>query len=128
MPALDSNLQIGRDLYEVNAFGVIAVTQVFFPLLREAKGMVANIGSVVARLSLEGASSLCVARSRQVYSTLMEVTALSIFLPEGRANTYRPKEIPSPYLSATSLPPRHLVTHLAGLAQLNCLVDPQVDR
>lgn len=47
MPLLDSDLQMGRDLYDVNVFGVIAVTQAFFPLLRNAKGMVANIGSIV---------------------------------------------------------------------------------
>ena len=47
MPLLDSNLQIGRDLYEVNVFGVIAVTKAFFPLLRKAKGTVANLGSIV---------------------------------------------------------------------------------
>jgi 1-acylglycerone phosphate reductase len=47
MPILDSDLQKGRDLYDVNVFGVIAVTQAFFPLLRNAKGMVANIGSII---------------------------------------------------------------------------------
>lgn len=52
MPLLDSNLQIGRDLYDVNVFGVIAVTQAFFPLLRKAKGTVANIGSIVGVVPL----------------------------------------------------------------------------
>jgi 1-acylglycerone phosphate reductase len=47
MPLLDSDLQMGRDLYDINVFGVIAVTQAFFPLLRNAKGMIANIGSIV---------------------------------------------------------------------------------
>ena len=47
MPALDSDVQMGRDLYEVNVFAVVAVTQTFFPLLREAKGTVANVGSIV---------------------------------------------------------------------------------
>ena len=47
MPLLDSDLQMGRDLYDINVFGVIAVTQAFFPLLRNTKGMVANIGSIV---------------------------------------------------------------------------------
>ena len=52
MPVLDSDLQIGRDLYDVNVFGVIAVTQAFFPLLREARGMVANVGSIVGAIPL----------------------------------------------------------------------------
>jgi 1-acylglycerone phosphate reductase len=47
MPLLDSDLQIGKDLYNVNVFGVIAVTQAFFPLLRNAGGTVANLGSIV---------------------------------------------------------------------------------
>lgn len=54
MSMLDSDLQIGRDLYEVNVFGVIAVTQAFFPLLRKAKGTVASIGSCL----LEGGPAL----------------------------------------------------------------------
>lgn len=39
MPLLDVELDKARKQYEVNVWGVLAVTQAFFPLLRAAKGM-----------------------------------------------------------------------------------------
>ena len=47
MPLLDSEIEAGKRLYDVNVFGVIAVTQAFFPLLKNARGTVANMGSIV---------------------------------------------------------------------------------
>lgn len=38
MPLLDVDLQKAKQQYEVNLWGVLAVTQAFFPILREAKG------------------------------------------------------------------------------------------
>ena len=38
MPLLDVDLDKARKQYEVNVWGVLAVTQAFFPLLRVAKG------------------------------------------------------------------------------------------
>ncbi len=39
-----------RELFEVNVFGVLAVTQQFLPLLRESRGRVVNISSAAATL------------------------------------------------------------------------------
>ncbi|KAF3002822.1 hypothetical protein E8E14_006001 [Neopestalotiopsis sp. 37M] len=57
VPLLDANLDEGRKLFEVNLWGLLAVTQVFAPLLVEAavrggKPRVVNIGSVVSRVQV----------------------------------------------------------------------------
>ncbi len=39
-----------RDLFEVNVFGALAVTQTFLPLLRRARGRIVNISSITALL------------------------------------------------------------------------------
>lgn len=46
MPFLDTPMDDIRRTFETNVFGLLAVTQAFLPLIIEAKGMVANIGSV----------------------------------------------------------------------------------
>ena len=45
-PLLDFDIQLGRDMYEVNVWGVIAMVQGFAPLLVAAKGTVCNIASI----------------------------------------------------------------------------------
>lgn len=39
MPLLDVDVDKARKQFDVNVFGVLAVTQAFFPLLRAAKGI-----------------------------------------------------------------------------------------
>lgn len=46
MPFADTPIEEVRSLFEVNFFGAWAVTQAFLPLLLEAKGVVANMGSL----------------------------------------------------------------------------------
>lgn len=46
MPLLDVDLDKARKQYEVNVWGVVAVTQAFFPFLRAAKGTVVNQSSM----------------------------------------------------------------------------------
>ena len=50
MPFADTPVEELRRVFEVNDFAVWAVTQVFLPLLLEAKGLVVNLGSVNAGL------------------------------------------------------------------------------
>lgn len=47
-PFLDVELEEARRVFEVNFWGVLAVTQAFAPLLVEARGAVVNVGSVAA--------------------------------------------------------------------------------
>lgn len=57
MPILDADLDEARKLFEVNVWGLLAVTQAFAPLLAEAaaqghKARIVNIGSVVSRVNV----------------------------------------------------------------------------
>ena len=46
MPLMDAEIDKIKKNFDVNVFGLIAVTQAFFPMLRAAKGMVVNQGSI----------------------------------------------------------------------------------
>lgn len=52
MPLLDSDVDMGKKMFEVNVWGVIRVTQVFAPLVIHAKGTVVNNVSTAACLGL----------------------------------------------------------------------------
>ena len=45
-PILDMDIQLGRELYEVNIWGPIAMIQEFAPLVIKAKGTVLNMASI----------------------------------------------------------------------------------
>ncbi|KAF2094150.1 putative short-chain dehydrogenase/reductase [Rhizodiscina lignyota] len=46
MPLMDADIEKAKKQYDVNVWGVLAVTQAFFPLLRAAKGTVVNQSSI----------------------------------------------------------------------------------
>ena len=46
MPVLDTDMEETRRMFEVNLFGVLAVTQAFAPLLIAAKGTIVNNSSI----------------------------------------------------------------------------------
>ncbi|RFU32102.1 hypothetical protein B7463_g4245, partial [Scytalidium lignicola] len=48
-PLLDVDLEEAKKMFDVNLFGVLAVTQKFAPLLISAKGNIINIGSIAGR-------------------------------------------------------------------------------
>ena len=52
MPVLDSDLKTARDMFEVNVFAIVALTQACAPLVIAAKGKIINIGSIGSRASL----------------------------------------------------------------------------
>src|SRR5215510_5601841 len=51
-PLETSSVADARLQFEVNVFGLLAVTQAFLPLLRQSKGRIVNIGSVLGRLAI----------------------------------------------------------------------------
>lgn len=51
-----------RGVFDVNVFGVVAMTQAFLPLLRRGPGRIVNIGSVGGLFGLPFASSLCASK------------------------------------------------------------------
>lgn len=48
MPLLDADMHAVRANFEVNVFGLLAVTQAFFPLLRQSAGTVVNQCSIAS--------------------------------------------------------------------------------
>lgn len=49
-------------IFDVNVFGVVAVTQAFLPLLRREHGRVVNIGSVGGMVTVPFGSALCASK------------------------------------------------------------------
>jgi 1-acylglycerone phosphate reductase len=49
MPLLDSQIAVAKEMFDVNVFALVAVTQAFAPLLIASKGTVVNIGSIVGK-------------------------------------------------------------------------------
>ncbi|OGM48245.1 oxidoreductase, partial [Aspergillus bombycis] len=48
LPALDTSLEDAKKLFDVNVWGVVAVTQAFSPLILATKGTIVNIASLSA--------------------------------------------------------------------------------
>lgn len=50
-PILDTDINMAKDMFDVNIWGVLAVTKAFAPLVIEAKGTIVNIASIAGCLS-----------------------------------------------------------------------------
>ncbi|KAE8159852.1 hypothetical protein BDV40DRAFT_302864 [Aspergillus tamarii] len=48
MPALDTNIEDAKKLFDVNLWGMVAVTQAFSPLIVATKGTIVNVASLAA--------------------------------------------------------------------------------
>lgn len=55
-------LEAFRRQFEVNVFGLVAVTQSFLPLLRKARGRIVNIGSIAGRITTPLLSPYCASK------------------------------------------------------------------
>ena len=51
-PVLDTNLDEGRKLFEVNYWGALAMIQAFIPFIVQAKGTIANVGSGAGNVTI----------------------------------------------------------------------------
>lgn len=51
-PILDFDIQHGREMFEVNVWGVLAMVQAFAPLLIACQGTVANVSSISGMLNV----------------------------------------------------------------------------
>jgi NAD(P)-dependent dehydrogenase (short-subunit alcohol dehydrogenase family) len=58
MPLLDTDLAESKRLFDVNVWGMLAVTQAFAPMLVRSRGVVLNIASIAGavRMAWQGAS------------------------------------------------------------------------
>lgn len=50
-PVLDLDLELARQMFDVNVWGVVAVTKAFAPLVIKASGCITNLASIAALLS-----------------------------------------------------------------------------
>jgi short-subunit dehydrogenase len=57
MPLLDTKIKDMREVFELNMFALLAMTQAFAPSLIKAKGKVINIGSIAGKLAQPFAGS-----------------------------------------------------------------------
>jgi 1-acylglycerone phosphate reductase len=49
-PILDADIDMAKEMYEVNVWGLIAVTKAFAPLIIEEKGSIVNMASIAGCL------------------------------------------------------------------------------
>lgn len=48
MPTLDFDIDTAKQMYDINVWGMVRVTQVFAPLVVAAQGTIANVSSIAA--------------------------------------------------------------------------------
>ncbi|KAH8879009.1 NAD(P)-binding protein [Thozetella sp. PMI_491] len=76
VPALDANLKMARDVFDVNFFGVVETTQLFAPLLIASKGTIVNICSTAAHV--DGLWSTMYAASKAAQEKFSESLRLEL--------------------------------------------------
>ncbi|MCT8163861.1 MULTISPECIES: SDR family oxidoreductase [unclassified Pseudomonas] len=62
-PLLDGGVDAMRQQFETNVFALVGVTRALFPLLRRARGLVVNIGSVSGVLVTPFAGAYCASKA-----------------------------------------------------------------
>lgn len=82
-----------RAVFDVNVFGVVAVTQEFLPLLRRARGRIVNIGSVGGMISLPFGASLCA--SKHAIEAITDALRLELWAAGIRVALIQPASINS---------------------------------
>ena len=102
-----------RQIFEINVFGQISVTQAFLPLLRQAHGRIVNIGSVGTHIGLPFGGPLNASKS--AFRSLNDALRLELRSSGIRVSIIEPGAIKTPAVSKTlgdvegvirSLPPR----------------------
>ena len=61
-PAEFTALERMRQVFEVNVFGLLAVTQAFLPLLHKTRGSIVNIGSIGGMITMPFGAALCASK------------------------------------------------------------------
>ena len=52
MPIMDMDMDVARSMFEVNFWGLLAVTKAFGPLVIRSKGSIVNIGSIAGDVGM----------------------------------------------------------------------------
>lgn len=80
MPLLDTDLSESKKLFDVNVWGMLAVTQAFAPMLIRSRGVVLNIASIAGavRMAWQGESPFCRDRLPDCFS-LSDISKLGVY-------------------------------------------------
>ncbi|KAK4043911.1 hypothetical protein C8A01DRAFT_12662 [Parachaetomium inaequale] len=107
MPLLDTDVAEGKRLFDVNVWGMLAVTQAFAPMLVRARGVMLNIASIAGavRMAWQGVYNSSKASARWISETLriemqgLGVRVITAMVGEVETNIYQNARAPP------SLPP-----------------------
>lgn len=99
-----------RALFEVNVFGVVAVTQAFLPLLRRSRGRIVNISSIGAVITPPFAGAL--AATKRAVESLSEALRMELRPAGIHVVCVRPASIHTPAADALAADPEALVAKL----------------
>jgi NAD(P)-dependent dehydrogenase (short-subunit alcohol dehydrogenase family) len=68
-----------RQMFEVNVFGLLAVTQAFLPLIRTGQGRIINISSVSAMMAFPFAGAYCASKNAvEIFSNCLRMELSTI--------------------------------------------------
>ncbi len=88
-----------REIFDINVFGQIAVTQVFLPLLRKALGRIVNISSVGAHIAIPFGS--LINASKSAFGTFSDTLRLELHPFGVRVCAVEPGAIKTPAVEKT---------------------------
>ncbi|KAK3381178.1 hypothetical protein B0H63DRAFT_545618 [Podospora didyma] len=97
MPLLDTDLAESKKLFDVNVWGMLAVTQAFAPMLVRSRGVVLNIASIAGavRMAWQGIYNSSKASARWISETLriemqgLGVRVITAMVGEVETNIYK---------------------------------------
>lgn len=77
-PAEFTSTELIRQVFEVNVFGLLAVTRAFLPLLHKSRGSIVNIGSIGGMITMPFGVALCASKhSVEAVSDALRMELLS---------------------------------------------------
>jgi NAD(P)-dependent dehydrogenase (short-subunit alcohol dehydrogenase family) len=86
-------------IFQVNAFGQLAVTQAFLPLIRKARGRIVNMSSVGAHIALPFGGVLCA--SKAAFGMLSDALRMELRSCGVRVSVIEPASINTPAVEKT---------------------------
>ena len=88
-----------RNIFEINVFGQIAVTQAFLPLIRQARGRIVNISSVGAHIAIPFGS--LINASKAAFGTFSDTLRMELKPFGVRVSVVEPGAIKTPAVEKT---------------------------
>ena len=112
-----------RDVFDVNVHGLIETTRLALPLLREWKGTIVNVASIVGDQPMPGASVYCASKAAVI--ALTRAWAQELAVHGVRVNVVSPGPIDTPALDKTGISREQLVQMSSQLTALKRIGTPE---